>query len=302
MGDGFAQNNPRGSCVTTSMVAPRIRTMNAAGAIASTLADDLRDLLGNRLAFVGGLGGLSLSALAFFGATQWKAMDGEGEDAAEIDPAFELEFAPGTLARLGEPIDPTLLPQKIIIKDARAPEPPPPTTQPAAVSRDEQADAAKPTADPTPPAKPAPRDDRSTKLPIAPKPTHKNTPYDRDIPTVDHDIGKAFGDAEGWDELTRDGDAWATEVMKRLANMPVGWYAGDAAPGEFRFLIDVCKDGTIGKVLDKGGTMSPDGRRAVALALDMLELPKPSRELAASMPSECARIRHTFVWSGAKVR
>lgn len=283
-------------------MAQLVRTPGAAGAIASTFVDDLRELVANRLAFVGGLGGLSLSALAIFGATQLDPNDGEDADAAEVDPTFELEFLPGTLARLGEPIDPTLLPQKIVTRDARAPETPPESTQPAAVSRDEQADAAKPTADPAKPAPPAPRDDRSKKLPVAPKSTHKNTPYDGDLPTVDHDIGTPFGDAEGWDDLTRSGDAWATEVMKRLANMPVGWYAGEAATGEFRFVIDVCKDGTIGKVLDKGGTMSVDGRKAVALALDMLELPKPSRELAATMPDDCARIRHTFVWSGARVR
>lgn len=279
------------------------RTAGAVAAITATLVDDLRDLVSNRLAFVGGLGGLSLCALAIFGALRLDPLEGIDDATDDANAALEIEFTPGTLARLGERIDPTELPQKIVTRDARAPEPTPVDTQPAAVSRDDQAKPAKPTTpDPQPRTTPAPRDDRSDKLPVAPKPTKKNTPYDQDLPTVDHDLGDPFGDAEGWDDLTRAGDEWATGVMKRLANMPVGWYAGEPGAGEFRFQIEVCKDGTIGKVLDKGGTMSVDDRKAVALALDMLELPEPTREVAATMPGNCAKIRHTFVWSGSRVR
>jgi hypothetical protein len=269
------------------------------GSIARTLVADIRGLLQNRPAFFGGLGGLSLAvALAYAGTVGLAAATGDDEaDAAEVDTEFELEFSPGTIARLGEELPEHELPQKIVIQDRRAPDSVPDTAPTPGVSRDETNTAPAKPSEPKPPAPPAPKDDRDKRIPIGKTPTHANTPHPNDLPTVEHDLGKIFGAADGWSDLTRSGDAWATGVMKALANMPVGWYAGKADAGEYKFQITICKDGHIERVLDKGGTLPADGKAAVRLALETLKLPKPTATILAAMPSDCVKIKYVFVWT-----
>lgn len=262
-------------------------------AVVSAPANDLRTLLRNPAAFAGGIGGLVLAVLVAYAVTAVVAgaAGSTDADAAAVDP-FELEFAPGTLARLGEPpLRP--LPPKVVIQDQRAPDPPAPA---ASVSVDETA-----TATPRPPrpskSTAATRpDDRDARLPTGPTPTRRNTPYD-DPATVDRALGDPFADPEGWDDLTRAGDPWATEVMKRLTNMPVGTYAGGGLDGDFRLRLTICKDGRIKRVHDAGGTLSEAGRDAVRLALSIVRLPEPTAEIARAMPSECVALKYTFVWT-----
>lgn len=269
------------------------------GSIARTIAADARGLLNNRAAFFGGLGGLSVAVLLAYGAAAGLASaSGTDEaDAATDDDAFELEFSPGTLARLGEELPEHELPQKIVIQDRRAPESTPDTAPTPGVSRDETNTAPATPSEPKPRTPPAPKDDRDPRIPIGKTPTHANTPYANELPTVDHDIGKEFGSADGWSDLTRDGDAWATSVMKALAHMPVGAYAGDLKAGVYRFQITICKDGHIDRVLDKGGDLPADAKAAVRLALETLELPKPTAKIAASMPTDCVKLKYVFSWT-----
>ncbi|MBL8946518.1 MAG: hypothetical protein JNK45_25350 [Myxococcales bacterium] len=267
------------------------------GSIARALAADARGLLDNRAAFFGGLGGLSIAVLLAYGAAAGLASaSGTDEaDAADADDAFELEFSPGTLARLGEELPEHELPQKIVIQDRRAPDAVPDTTP--GVSRDETNTAPAAPSEPKPPTPPAPKDDRDPRIPIGKTPTHANTPYANELPTVEHDIGKAFGSAGGWSDLTRDGDPWATSVMQALAHMPVGAYAGDLKAGAYRFQITICKDGHIDRVLDKGGDLPADAKAAVRLALETLVLPKPTAKIAASMPTDCVKLKYVFSWT-----
>ena len=116
------------------------------------------------------------------------------------------------------------------------------------------------------------------------------------------DKGDPFGDPGGWSDLAKDGDPWATAVMKALNNMPIGAYAAKAKKGDFKFQLTLCKDGTIKQVAKKGGSLESDGQDAVRLALEQLKLPKPPASVASKMKSSCAKIKYTFRWSASGVK
>ncbi|HWB77973.1 MAG TPA: hypothetical protein VG755_23575 [Nannocystaceae bacterium] len=225
-----------------------------------------------------------------------------------VEDDFEIDFTPGTLARLGVKIEEKDMPQKIIVQETRAEDEPTEETPQNTVTTDDQVKPSEepPKDKPKDPAKEKPKfkDDKDKKLPTSKTPTTSNTPYKKDLPTVQQNQGDPFGDPEGWDDLTRDGDPWATSVMKALNNMPVGTYAAKGAKGTFKFQLYICKDGTIkdNGVLSKGGSMDQDGQSAVRLALEQLKIPKPPKKVADSMPSSCAKIKYTFEWSSGKVK
>jgi hypothetical protein len=226
-------------------------------------------------------------------------IEGEG---CELEDEFEIDFTPGTIAKLGE--KPEDLPEKVIIQDTRAPDPIEEEPTKETVTEDEKA---KPTEEPKDKPKditkdkPTVKDNKDKKLPTNKNPTDANTPY-KDLPTYDKNIGNPFGDPEGWDDLTRDGDPWATSVMKALNNMPIGAYAAKAKQGEMKFQLTICKDGKIKQVLKKGGNLPEDGQSAVMLALEQLEIPKPPKKVSDAMPGNCAKIKYTFVWSAKGVK
>ena len=241
-----------------------------------------------------------IGALALWGVAAVANADDPGEPAPQ---EIDLEFLPGSIARLGS--DPSAREAsggdvKPIVESEPEPtiEPPtPPPTQPPTVTTQEDAPLA-------PPETPRHRDPKPSRLPTE-TPTSDDPPHTggrRPGPPNIDDRGNPWGDPEGWDDLTRDGDPWATSVVKALEDLPVGWYAGKPATGDFRFRISVCKDGEISDVVKKGGTMSRDGQDAVLLALEQFELPPIPKDVADRMPARCARIDHTFVWNGAAVK
>lgn len=262
------------------------------------LGGDVRGLVRNRPAFFGGLGGLSLSTVMAALLFASVAATTDDDDRVDDEDAFELDLMPGTIARLGKPLDPT---QKNVTADRRAPDPVPDDPSTAAVSRDATDTTPAKSTEPKPPTPAKTRDDRDPRIPVGPKPTHANTPHD-DLPTIDHDIGVELGDADGWSDLMRAGDPWATSVMKALATMPVGSYAGEFGPGEFRFQLTICKDGTIDRVLDKGGDLPDADQAKVKLALERLELPKPTTDIRAMMPTECVKLKYVFAWTRTGVK
>ena len=141
---------------------------------------------------------------------------------------YEIEFEPGALVKLGVEIEEKELPEKIITQETRQEE----ETVQETVTEEEEA---KPKVEPPEPdekpkkkPKKPPVEKKDKKLPTSKMPTKKNTPYD-DLPTVDYQKGDPFGDPGGWSDLAKDGDPWATAVMKALNNMPVGSYAAKAA-------------------------------------------------------------------------
>lgn len=221
---------------------------------------------------------------------------------AETDEdEFEIEFEPGALVKLGQEIEEKELPEKIITQETREEE----ATVEETVTEEEDA---KPKEEPEkePEEKPKkdivpPKEKKDKKLPTSKMPTKKNTPYD-DLPTVDYQKGDPFGDPGGWSDRAKDGDPWATSVMKALNNMEVGAYAAKAGGGNFKFQLTLCKDGSIQRVNKKGGSAPPDLQNAVLLALERLKLPKPPPDVAKKMKSNCAKIRYTFVWSAGNVK
>ena len=276
-----------------------MRPLEPVLALARTFGRDARDLVEQRFAFGTGLAGVVITGFALWGV----AAIAHADDASEAVPEdVALEFLPGSLARLGT--DPSA-------KEASGGDAQPPSPQ------------SEPTLQPPTPPNPEPQtvttDDHAA--PAQPQPPKRRTPEAPRLPTTDRtsddpprsggrrpgppsvdDRSDVWSDPEGWDELTRDGDPWATSVVKALEDLPVGWYAGKPAPGDFRFRISVCKDGKVSDVVKKGGTMSSDGQDAVLLALEQLELPPIPKHVTARMPGRCARIEHLFVWSGAAVK
>ncbi|MCX4247653.1 hypothetical protein [Paraliomyxa miuraensis] len=278
----------------------RVSTGNPISAIFSSFGRDIADLFRNPLAFLGGLGGMALTSLLLyfgFGVMAKASLDADDED------EFLIDFEPGALVKLGVEMEEPDIPEKIIVQETRQEE----ETVNETVTEDEQA---KPVETPPPEPeekpkktdKPPPIEKKDKKLPVSKLPTTANTPYKNDLPTVQQQKGDPFGDPGGWSDLKKDGDPWATAVMKALNNMKVGAYAAKAGAGNFKFQLTICKDGTVKKVDKKGGTLDADGQNAVRLALEQLDIPKPPAEVAKKMTSSCAKIKYTFNWSAGSVK
>lgn len=285
----------------------QVSTGNAFSAVFGAFARDFTDLFQNPLAFVGGVGGMLLSCLlAYFGINEM-ADAAAANAAAEDDDEFLIDFEPGALVKLGVKMEETEIPEKIIVQETRAEEQVEVVVE-EAVTDDAKAAPAiekKPEDPPDKPKKtdaPKPTEKKDSKLPTSKLPTTANTPYKNDLPTVTQDRGDPFGDPGGWADRAKDGDPWATAVMKSLNNMKVGAYSGKGGSGDFKFQLTICKDGSIKNVAKKGGTLSEDGQNAVRLALDQLDIPKPPADVAKQMGSSCAKIKYTFVWSSSGVK
>lgn len=286
--------------------ASRVDTGNAVSAVFGAFGRDFADLFRNPLAFVGGIGGMVLTgALAYLGVTVM-ADAASGDDAnAEDEDEFMIDFEPGALVKLGVKMEETEIPEKIIVQETRAEEEAEVVEE--AVTDDAKAAPAteKPEDPPDKPKKtdaPKPTEKKDSKLPTSKLPTTANTPYKNDLPTVTQDRGDPFGDPGGWADRAKDGDPWATSVMKALNNMKVGAYSGKGGAGDFKFQLTICKDGKIKTVAKKGGSLSDEGQNAVRLALEQLEIPKPPGDVAKQMGSSCAKIKYTFVWSSKGVK
>lgn len=225
-------------------------------------------------------------------------------DETEDEDEFEIDFEPGALVKLGQEIEEKEIPEKIIIQETRAEEEEVPEE---AVTEDEQAKPAEEKLEEEKPKdKPKEKPDKpfekkDSKLPTSKIPTKKNTPYD-DLPTTTVQKGDPFGDPEGWADMAKDGDPWATAVMKALNNMPVGAFGAKMGQGNSKFQITVCKDGSVKTVQKKGGTLEASDQARVANAVRSLKLPKPPTKTASQMKGNCAKIKYTFVWSNGGVK
>jgi hypothetical protein len=281
---------------------PKVDTGNFASAFFRTLGRDIAILFSVPLAvIIGTLGTGLFTAAVWLGIPYMEAMakDKSGED---DEDDFEIEFTPGALVKLGVKMEKKDIPEKIIVQETRAEE----ETVESTVTTDEKAapktEPEKEQDKPKKLDKPTkPTEQKDKKLPTSKNPTTKNTPYN-DLPTVDVNEGDPFGDPGGWADMAKDGDPWATAVMKALNNMEVGAYAAKAKGGDYKFQLKLCKDGTIKEVISKGGSAPPDLQNGVLLALQALELPKPPAKVAKQMPSNCAKIKYTFVWSAKGVK
>ncbi len=274
----------------------KVRTTPALLSPFVSIGREFGDLFSNPTALVGGvLGSASFVAAAvvfvLFGP-KLDANAGEPED-DELD----MQFMPGELMRKGEQMDPEDIPENIIVEETVAAE----AKTETKVTTDEKA-----TPNPEPKKNDKPKDDiKSTEKPDPNKKNVKesdknrdsNTPY-KDLPTVKDLPGNPFGDANGWSDMAKDGDPWATAVLGALNGMKVGAYAGQGKAATYKFQLVVCADGSVDriKVTQPSGDTQLDG--ALKNAIESLKLPKAPPDIAKQLAGKCKRIPYDFTWSG----
>lgn len=272
----------------------KVRTTPALLAPFASFAREFGDIFRNPAAFFGGIFGTGLfaggvTALVLFGPKF------EGRDAAEDDDVLDMEFMPGALVRKGEKIDPTTIPEKIIVEETVAAAAPAETK----VTKDEKA-----IPNPEPKKNDKPKDTKATEAPDPNKKNAKesdknregNKQYDTDLPTVKDLPGDPFGSPNGWADMAKDGDPWATAVLGALNGMKVGAYAGQGKPANVIFEIIVCADGKVDRVNMKGG----DDQELVGKvknAVESLKLPQAPPNIAKLLAGKCKKIPYRFTWS-----
>lgn len=278
-----------------------IKTPPALLAPLYSIGREMRGMLAFPLAFFGGIFGTVALAGGSLFAMWWfenhaQASDDEGVD----DEEFQLEFEPGALTKLG--VAPQEIPVKAINEETRTPEeaveeavtadetPPPIDTE---VKDKEEA----PVKDKTPPNK-----NKDAK--ISDKNRTDNNPYDNDLPNNLDPVGDPFGDPNGWADMAKDGDPWATSVMQALNSMKVpAWAAKLPAGAPYKFKLKVCKDGKIDQVLTKGSSGNADLDRAILGELENhVKIAPPPAKILAKMKSNCVTLNYTFAWSAGRVK
>lgn len=258
---------------------------------------EFADIARNRTACLGGLAG-SLVSIAAVGVA---LLGPSTSDAHSPEPdELVMEFMPGELVRLGKKLDPEAIPEKLIVQNTVAT---PPTSE---VKVTTEQDITEPKPKPDKPIKdPKP----TTEKPVPNKPDAKpsttnseaNTPYN-DPATVDQLPGDPFGSPDGWSDLAKDGDPWATAVLAALNGMTVGSYAGLGQDVSFKFQLVICADGSIDEVRTKKSTGKPDFDGQIRNALQALKLPKAPAAIAKQLGSKCKKIPYEFTWSGQNAK
>jgi outer membrane biosynthesis protein TonB len=289
------QNQPQGQYPLLE-----IKTPPAVLAPIYSIARELRGMLAFPLAFFGGLfGTVAITAGSLF-AIWWFENNAEAsDDEAAQDEEFLLEFEPGALTKLG--VAPQEIPVKAINEETRTPEeaveeavtedetPPPIDTE---VKDKEEA----PVKDKTPPNK-----NKDAK--ISDKNRTDNNPYDNDLPNNLDPVGDPFGDPNGWADMAKDGDPWATSVMQALNNMKVpAWAAKLPAGAPYKFKLKVCKDGSVDQVLTKGSSGNSDLDGAILGELQRLRFAPPPAKILSKMKATCVTLNYTFAWSAGRVK
>ncbi len=271
------------------------------------IARESRTVLAQPRAFFGGLTVSAALTLGLFAAFRVDAAEAQAPETAEVD------FNAGVLTPLGmvhpkEIVVISVDTQPIETPEVETPDPEvETTTPPEQVTKDPtpkpEVDPPKPKPDPesTPKPKPKPTPKPKPNVDPGPKPSTSNNPYP-DPPTVERNEGDPFGDANGWGELVRDGDAWATEVMRRLNGMRVPSWAAQVPDGRYRFRLKVCSDGRIDKVFTS--TSSGDERLDAVVKTEVMrtKLPPMPAHLQKQMSGRCATLKYNFVWGGGRVR
>lgn len=278
-----------------------VRAPTFVGALAGSIWRDVRDLFRNPLAFLGGLGGTVLTFALL--VASFVVFGGEASaDAEAEEDELELDFEPGTLVKLGIKPEEKEIPEKIITQETRAEE----ETAAETLTEDE---TEKPKDDVEPeekePKKTPTKDPvkKDKKLPTAKNPTTKNTPYD-DLPTVDYNIGDPFGDPKGWADRLVKGDPWATSIMRELNDAGTQVAGAKNFAGMYKFRLQLCPNGKIGKIQPKGGNLDARGQGYVTASLERLRVKfhyKVPADVAKQMRGRCQYVKGTFVWKSGVI-
>ena len=151
------------------------------------------------------------------------------------------------------------------------------------------------------------KDDRpinkNKKAKISDKNRKDNNPYDIDPPNNLDPTGDPFGDPNGWADMRKDGDPWATAVMSALNNMKVPAYAAQLPAGKpYKFRLKICKNGKVKTVLSKGSSGNKDLDNAIKGEVEGLKIPRPPAKVIKKMKASCVLLNYTFSWKQGKVR
>jgi outer membrane biosynthesis protein TonB len=229
----------------------------------------------------------------------WFEANAEASDDAANAEEFVMDFEPGALTKLG--VAPQEIPVKAINEETRTPEeaveeavteeetPPPVDVE----KKDKEEVKPK---DHTPPNK-----NKDAK--ISDKNRTDNNPYDNDLPNNIDPTGDPFGDPNGWADMKKDGDPWATMVMQKLNSMKVpAWAAKLPAGAPYKFKIQVCKNGKVGQILTKGSSGNADLDGAIHGEIERLQFGPLPANVLSKMKAQCVTLNYVFSWSQGKVK
>lgn len=257
---------------------------------------ELAEIFSNPAALLGSLVStavLTAGIVALMIVGEAKADDNEAD-------VLEIEFMPGALVRQGEKIDPEKLPEKMIVEETVAADPeeasdkvtkdekqaPPPEQEKKTEKKETKEKSTQ---------KPDPNKKPDTK--VSDKNREKNTPYN-DLPTVKDLPGDPFGSADGWADMAKDGDPWATGVIGALNKMKLPSYAAQEKSGVFKFQIEICANGTISRVTTKKSTGDGKLDKDLVFAVTNTKIPLPPADVAKQLKGGCKKIPYQFTWSG----
>jgi len=274
-----------------------LRNTPAILAPVAAISRDLADIARNPVAMMGGLLGMLLTSAALLAGL----MVG-GKAHAEDNETVEVEFLPGEILRKGPKLDPKDLPEKIIVADTVAAGR---AAQDSVTSEDDKIEPLPEDTDP--------EDDeqQSTEIPDpkkknvkkSTKNTDSNTPHKNTPPTLDELPGDPFAGPDGWSDMAKDGDPWATSVMGALNGIKPPSFAGIGKPGTFQFRITICPNGTIEQAQAKGSTGDPSYDAGIKNEIERVVIPKPPAHVAAQLKGKCKRIPYIFSYgSNRRVR
>jgi outer membrane biosynthesis protein TonB len=280
----------------TPLAPIKVRTPPAILAPLFSIARELRGLFAVPLAFIGGLFGSVILSGALVFVMWW--LEENAEASPVDDEEFLLEFEPGALTKLG--VEPKDIPEKPINEETRTPED---------VVKDTVTEEEKPPEEEVEkkPVEEKPKEktpiNKNKDAKISDKNRTDNNPYKKDLPNNLDPTGDPFGDPNGWADMAKDGDPWATSVMAALNNMKVPAYAGKLPPGAaYKFRLKVCKNGTVNQVMNKGSTGNKDLDSKVRAEIERLKFSPPPAHIAKKMKSSCVTLNYTFAWSSGRVK
>ena len=273
-------------------MAKEIRPIPAFLAPFASIARDVTDLFRNPLAFVGGLLGTSVTVAGLFLAYTLA----QEASAAEVEAdELEMEFVPGELIRQGPKIEEKDLPEKIIVEETVAAEA---SVEETVTKKEEKVE--------TPPEKKEPKKDEKKskekpdpnkkKAKVDDKNRDSNTPFN-DPPTVKDLPGDPFAGPNGWSDRQKDGDPWATGVIKALNGLKLPAFAAQGKAGSVEFQITICKDGRIETTKVK----ATDGidKKVFENEVTRIKLPPPPADVAKQLAKGCKKIPYKFTWTSA---
>jgi len=278
-------------------MAKPIRSTPAIFAPAAAITRDLVDIARNPLALLGGfLGMLLTSGVLIIGL-----MVGGDANAEDDTDELEMEFLPGELVRKGPKLDPKDLPEKIIVEETVAEE----QSAEESVTKEE-----KKVEPPPEEKKPEKKKSKSKEKPDPNKKNVKkddknrdsNTPH-KDLPTVKDLPGDPFAGPNGWSDMAKDGDPWATAVIGALNGIKPPSFGGVGKPGTFRFRITICPNGTISAVQPKSSTGDKGYDAGIRNEIVRVKIPRPPANVAKQLKGKCKRIPYEFSYgSNRRIR